>query len=112
MDTRRRSAAREGIKWIRLQEICLDLAGPGVDLHIHGSTDVPPNLMAAVERDGSRIDILLNLLYNKTLEDVIDSLAHEMAHIVLGNEGHGPEFDRQWAALRNKIGSEYRLRGQ
>lgn len=96
------------IKWIRLQEICLGMAGPGITLHVHGSTDVPPNLRAAVSREGLRVDILLNLLYNKNLEDVIDSLAHEMAHIVLGEDGHGPEFDRQWTKLRRSITREYR----
>lgn len=111
MATRRRAATREGIKWIRLQRICLDLADPGIDLHIHGSTDVPPDLMAAVERDGSRIDILMNLLYNKTLEDVIDSLAHEMAHIVLNTEGHDGEFDKMWIKLRKRITRDYRALG-
>jgi hypothetical protein len=98
------------IKWIRLQEICLDIAGPDVSLHVHGSTDVPPNLQAAVSREGQRIDILLNLLYNKTLEDVIENLAHEMAHLVLGYEGHGVEFDREWARLRTSITREYHKR--
>ena len=107
MGTPRRSAARDEIKWIRLQEICIDLAGPGVDLHLHGSTDVPSDLMAAVSREGPRIDILMNLLYNKNLEDVIDNLAHEMAHIVLGREDHGPDFDCEWAALKRKITLEY-----
>lgn len=98
------------IRWIRLQEICLDIAGPGVSLHVHGSTDVPPNLQAAVSREDQRVDILLNLLYNKTLEDVIDNLAHEMAHIVLGDEGHGVKFDREWARLRASITREYHKR--
>jgi len=52
-------------------------------------------------------DILLNLLYNKNLDDVIDSLAHEMAHIVLGDDGHGPEFDLHWTKLRRSIIREY-----
>jgi hypothetical protein len=51
----------------------------------------------------------MNLLYNKNLEDVIDSLAHEMAHIVLGvgDEGHGPIFNRKWEILRKKINQMY-----
>ncbi len=102
------SPPQSDIKWIRLQEICLGLAGPGITLHVHGSTDVPPNLQAAVSREDQRVDILLNLLYNKNLEDIIDNLAHEMAHIVLGDEGHGPEFDRQWTKLRRSITREYR----
>lgn len=104
-------SSHSDIKWIRLQNICLDLVGRKLVLHVHASTDVPPELCAAVHREGDRIDILMNMLYNKNREDVIDSLAHEMAHIVLNTEGHGPEFDEKWAALRKSITREYRLLG-
>jgi hypothetical protein len=96
------------IKWIRLQGICLDLIDRKQIVHIHGSTDVPANLRALVSQEGGRVDIFMNLLYNKNLEDVIDSLAHEMAHIVLGQEGHGPDFERTWIELRKRITREYR----
>ena len=99
------------IKWIRLQEICVNLVDGACVVHITASTDVPPNLRAAVEREGDRIDILMNMLYNKNREDVIDSLAHEMAHIVLGTADHGPAFNEKWAALRKSITREYRLLG-
>jgi hypothetical protein len=99
---------RSDIKWIRLQDICLDLVNHKKVVHIHGSTDVPANLRAAVTQEGGRVDILMNLLYNKNREDVIDSLAHEMAHIVLEDEGHGPEFNKKWEELRESITREYR----
>lgn len=98
---------RAEIKWIRLQEICWELAGRKKIIHVHGSTEAPPDLRAGVTMEGDRVDILMNLLYNKCLEDVIDSLAHEMAHIVIDDEGHGPEFERAWAEVRKKITSEY-----
>jgi len=107
-----RRRAQASIKWIRLQEICLSLARPGDIVHVHGSTDLPLDLRAAVSREGRRIDLMMNLLYNKTLDDVIDSLAHEMAHVVLGTEDHGQPFDDKWAALRKSITSKYRALGR
>ncbi len=110
MSSRKPRAHEPAIKWIRLQEICLGLAGHGVTLHVHASTDVPPDLCAAVERQDDRIDIIMNMLYNKTLEDVIDNLAHEMAHIVLSDPDHSPAFDEKWDALRTEITREYESR--
>jgi|WetSurSiteA1Bulk_404760.scaffolds.fasta_scaffold65344_1 GTP diphosphokinase / guanosine-3',5'-bis(diphosphate) 3'-diphosphatase len=100
-------AKQTDIKWIRLQEICLNLVDRTCTVHITASTDVPPNYQALVSREGERIDVLMNMLYNKNLADVIDSLAHEMAHIVLDTAGHGPEFNEKWAALRKSITGEY-----
>ncbi len=104
--------SRSDIKWIRLQEICIALADYTKTVHVHGSTDLPINLRAAVSQEGPRIDIIMNLLYNKNLDEVIESLAHEMAHILLGvgDEGHGQEFNRKWAELQKKIIREYRKR--
>lgn len=110
MPSRKPHARKPAIKWIRLQEICLSLAGPGVSLHVHASTEVPADLCAAVERQDDRIDILMNMLYNKTLEDVIDNLAHEMAHIVLSDPDHGPAFHEKWDDLRKDIAREYESR--
>ena len=80
-------------------------------VHITASTDVTPNLRAAVEREGDRVDIFMNMLYNKNREDVIDHLAHEMAHIVLDTADHGTEFNEKWTSLRKSITREYRLLG-
>ncbi|MBP7705693.1 MAG: hypothetical protein KA243_00440 [Candidatus Aminicenantes bacterium] len=110
MSSRKPRAHEPAIKWIRLQAICLGLLGPGITLHVHASTEVPPDMCAAVERRDDRIDILMNMLYNKTLEDVIDNLAHEMAHIVLSDPDHGPAFDEKWDALRTEITREYESR--
>ena len=100
---------RTDVKWIRLQEICLALVDNKLTLHVHGSTDLPIDLRAAVSQEGQRVDIVMNLLYNKNLEDVIDSLAHEMTHIVrgVGDEGHGPKFNRKWKELRKSMTHEY-----
>jgi hypothetical protein len=103
--------SQSDIKWIRLQEICLNLVDRTCVVHITASTDVPPDLRAAVERKDGRVDVFMNMLYNKNRDDVIDSLAHEMAHIVLDSAGHGPEFNEKWAALRKSITREYRLLG-
>lgn len=105
---------RADIKWIRLQEICRSTAGCGLTVELHASTDIPANTRAEVLKEGHRVDIVLNMLYNKTLDDVIDSLAHEMTHIVpgVGDEGHGTEFSRKWNEVRKMITQEYQMRDE
>ena len=102
------------IKWIRLQNICEAIVDRKKTVHIHGSTDVPENLRAAVEQRGDRVDIVMNLLYNKDLADVIRSLAHEMTHIVLqaGNGAHGLRFNRKWRSLGREMTVLYNLKDQ
>jgi hypothetical protein len=102
---------RADIKWIRLQEICRSTAGCGLTVELHASTDIPANTRAEVLKEGHRVDIVLNMLYNKTLDDVIDSLAHEMAHVVLADEGHGRRFHQKWVELRKSLTREYRALG-
>jgi hypothetical protein len=110
----RKTPSHDGIKWIRLQEICRDTVGRGLTIELHASTDIPGNTRAAVLKEGHRVDIALNMLYNKTLDDVIESLAHEMTHIVLGigDEGHGPKFNHKWDEVRKMIRREYRSRDE
>lgn len=98
------------IKWMRLREICRDIAGDGVRVELHASTDLPADMRAAVLRKEYRVDIALNMLYNKSLDDCLDSLAHEMAHIVIGTDGHGEAFEKEWARLRRTMTREYRAR--
>jgi len=102
------------IKWIRLQDICKDIIfrkrQEDISIFLHGSMDLPANLRATVERHGDRVDLLVNLTYNKGVEDIIKSLAHELAHIVLGrgDECHETRrFVRTFQVLVGEITDAY-----
>lgn len=57
-----------------------------------------------LEDDGS---VVLRIAVQRPLDQVVDTVLHEMAHILLGPEhidhsGHGPEFQRISADLKQK----------
>lgn len=109
---------RSEIKWVRLQDACrsvvIEETGDDVSLFLHGSIDLPLELRAAVERKSDRIDIMLNLVYNKTIKDIIESLSHELAHIVLG-EGDSAHvhtrFNRAMTKIQKALMREYENEG-
>lgn len=53
------------------------------------------------------MEILLNLRWNKTEIQIIESLSHELAHIVLGNEHHGVDHSKEWKKLEEEITKKY-----
>lgn len=105
------SAVSGIIKWFRLKEICEEILGimtkKRLVVNIHNSTDVPDSMLAAVCREGDRVDIALNALFNKQLEDVIENLAHELVHIIDHDEGHSADFARKAAAIQRRITADY-----
>lgn len=105
---------RSEIKWVRLQEACQVVVqaeiGDDVTMFLHGSIDLPLDLRAAVERKKDRVDIMLNLVYNKTIKDIIESLAHELTHIVMGagDEAHvQTKFTKTMTRIQRALVHEY-----
>lgn len=92
------------IKWIRLREICEELTGLPVKFYLG---EMHEHERACVLKEGNEIEIAMNLLYCKTLEDVVDNLAHELAH-VLSNKEHTDEFEKKFNELRAIIMNKYK----
>lgn len=93
------------IKWIRLKNICCELTG--LDVQIIASTH-ESNYRAFVRREGLIIEIYLNLKFAKTINDVIESLAHELAHVILDSDRHCNNFTIKMNELKNLIKEKYK----
>lgn len=113
------------IKWFRLAEICEDVLkrdlGEKITVDLHASTSVPDNVRAEVKRTADHVDILLNMGWAKILEEVVESIAHELAHVALGegdavdhpdnpawNEAKMKQFERKAKELHKAIVKAYR----
>ncbi len=97
---------KEKIKWGRLQKICEGITGKPVSIVAQaGGAGVPPSVRGAVKIEATGIMVYLNLLMNKTAEDVIATLAHELAHNVFPE--HGNDFVDQKKELEARIKKEY-----
>jgi hypothetical protein len=101
----------EIIKWFRLKEICeailITMTKQKLVVNIHNSTDVPSDMLAAVSREGERVDIALNALFNKQLEDVVENIAHELVHIIDNDPEHDDEFAKKTKVIQRRITREY-----
>lgn len=76
------------IRWLKLlnnSKLILESYGIKADIEIHLSTALPDNVRANVQGTGISADILLSALHNKTEDDVVLSIAHELSHIVCHN---------------------------
>lgn len=78
-----------------------------VSVHVHGSTDLPGDLRAAVDATPTRVDIALNLKQVKSLSAVIDALAHELAHVTTGCVQDDNTHAAEWVRLRALITRKY-----
>jgi len=76
-------------------------------VYIHGSTELTSNLKAAVRFTDDRADIAINLNECKSASQVIDAVAHEVAHIILNNNQDDNPHAEKWAELRDIITQHY-----
>lgn len=45
--------------------------------------------------------------YNKTIPQIIKSIAHELAHVLLCSDDHSNTFRKEWVRLNDLITEEY-----
>ena len=96
------------IKWNKLKKIVKQLTGYEVDIIL--TTEARKKLRAGVvfnkkEKTGH---IILNSLHNKTLQDVIASIAHEITHIKRGSHVHNKLFDTTLPTVCKKVSKLYK----
>lgn len=106
MTTARRQAEPR-IKWLRIKKIAECIVGCPVA--IHGSTELPEDLKAAVDAlVGERVDIAINFQHIKSADEALEAVAHELAHVVAGIPHDGdPGFRQTWRDLLARLRREY-----
>jgi len=73
------------VRWKKLRKICSEILGRSVQ--IYGSTNVADELRAAIiDRGKDPVEIVINLNKNKSENEVVQSLAHELSHLILKND--------------------------
>lgn len=93
---------------MRAESIARSLQNKDCVVHVHGSTDLPHDMRAAVTATPARVDIALNLTRVKSEYEVIDALAHELAHVTTNTTQDDNAHAHEWACLREIITKKYR----
>lgn len=101
------------IKWKKLKTIAQALFNTKVSIYATTEVDrlADPNLRAVLTQEEDGVGILINLNRNKTLDDMIDCIAHEGAHYTLNSPDHDKRFGEEQRRLRNIIINRYEGRG-
>lgn len=94
------------IKWIKLKEIAEKFCGAPVDIHI--TTQLDKNIRGVILRSGLGYEVLLNAKWAKKEEDVVETLAHELAHTVTGSR-HGEKWKKKKEEILKMLTKETTL---
>jgi Zn-dependent peptidase ImmA (M78 family) len=76
------------IYWKRLKTIAEEIVNKKVEIIMNIENS---DLRGAIQSNG-KIIIYLNMSYNKSIDDIIKTLAHEITHFILQDEEHTNEF--------------------
>lgn len=93
------------MKWLKLKKICQEICNKKV--HIHSSTDMPNNHIAGAEFDNKEVNIILNMQYTKTKNDIIKAIAHEITHVLKNSNEHTVDFEDEWRKNEEQIIKKY-----
>lgn len=94
------------IEWMKLKRSAERITGYTIGLH--GATELPAGLWAVVHAVPQEYAyIALNLQHIKTADVAIRAVAHELAHAILEDEGHGKAFEAKWQELESRLRKEY-----
>lgn len=95
------------IKWKRLKRMCENEVGKVVSITL-STSEAMDGYNALAQFNMGRVDVFINGNVCKSIDEIIDVLAHEIAHVTIGDSQHGNEHGLKWVELRGKFGTEYK----
>lgn len=75
-------------KWLKLRRVAEEITKKPTDIHLSTEFDERLNLRSHVVFNDMRVDVFLNARYAKEMDWIVDSMAHELAHVFYGDSGH------------------------
>ena len=94
------------IKWLRLKEAAEKICGAPVEIHI--TTQLDKNIRGVILQSGPGYEVLLNAKWAKEEGDVVETLAHELAHTVTGTR-HGVKWKKKMEEILDILTKETAL---
>lgn len=98
------------VMWLRIRRAAEELVGKRVELYL--STAVPPDLKGVVEDEGNVVYIVLNMTYSKEIDNILDIVAHELAHVKTRKLEHDATFNAAYTELREELRRRYFQQGR
>lgn len=79
------------MKWLRMKDVLSSMTQRPVEIVL--STELSDNLRSAIEFSDTNVLLCLNAKYSKNDDDIIETVAHEIAHVIVGNNQHNTEWE-------------------
>jgi hypothetical protein len=96
------------IKWKHLNRICTKMCQREINITLTDHKFYQDYAtVSAVVFNQDKADILLNMNKVKDIFMTIKSIAHEVAHILLGNSKHGKKFQKKWEETERAVTQGY-----
>jgi len=95
------------IKLQKLKTIVEKITSRKVNITYTTMFEQGDNRKAVVTFNNIEANIVINSSNIKSVEDIIDAVAHETAHIILGTNEHSKRFLAKWNELFAEIKSKY-----
>jgi len=92
------------IYWKRLKKITEEITNKKVEIIMNIENS---NLRGAIQSN-HKIIIYLNMSYNKSINDIIKTLAHEITHYLLQDKEHTNEFIMKCDEVEKLIKEKYK----
>lgn len=100
------------IKWKKLKKISKEICKKQVDITLTTIEEEGENVRAATVFNSKGAHIVINGNKIKSVDDIINSISHELSHIVLGNNNHDDRFYTEWNRIYSTINIEYNLKSK
>lgn len=71
------------------------------------TTALDESIRSSVVFNPDGADVFINGNLCKTEEDVLDALAHELAHVTRGTNDHGDGFESEWNRILKLLTAAY-----
>ena len=88
------------IRWVKIKKIISQIMGYNIELIV--ITALERDIKGIIYQSENRYEILLNALYAKDEKNVVEIIAHELAHIKYPRQ-HGRKFEEERKRILQKI---------
>lgn len=94
------------IKWKKLKRIASNLVGREVSLTLTTDSSMD-GYFALAEFNESKVLIIINGNKCKSIDEIIESIAHEIAHVIINNNQHTNEHEKTWRIIQEEMKRKY-----
>jgi hypothetical protein len=93
------------VMWKRIRDEASGIVKRKVVFHL--TSDMPDNLFGATRFNDKKVEIFISMDDCKTVDMVIKTVSHELAHVILNNAEDSAEHQQEWTYIESILKKTY-----